>query len=103
MLQEARKRFTIEFCNPFQVPGVARTIKDRISQRRHKDRNDVFEPELGGGVMRVCRHSLWICVHSDGDRQVRQQLAERQLSLCGAAHHLRRLGAGPVHLLPRSS
>ena len=40
---------------------------------------------------------------SDGDRQVRQQLAERQLSLSGAAHHLRRLGAGPEPLLPRSS
>jgi hypothetical protein len=46
MPQEARKRFTIEFRHHFQVPREVRTIKDRITQRRHKDFIDVFEREL---------------------------------------------------------
>jgi hypothetical protein len=50
MPQEARKRFTIEFRHHFQVPRTDRTIKDRITQRRHKDFIDVFERELGGGT-----------------------------------------------------
>jgi hypothetical protein len=50
MPQEARKRFTIEFRHHFQVPRTVRTIKDRITQRRHKDFIDVFERELGGGT-----------------------------------------------------
>jgi hypothetical protein len=50
MPQEARKRFTIEFRHHFQVPREVRTIKDRITQRRHKDFIDVFERELGGGT-----------------------------------------------------
>ena len=48
MPQEARKRFTIEFRHHFQVPREVRTIKDRITQRRHKDFIDVFERELAG-------------------------------------------------------
>ena len=51
MPQEARKRFTIEFRHHFQVPREVRTIKDRITQRRHKDFIDVFERELGGGTL----------------------------------------------------
>jgi hypothetical protein len=47
MPQEARKRFTIEFRHHFQAPREVRTIKDRITQRRHKDFIDVFERELG--------------------------------------------------------
>ena len=50
MPQEARKRFTIEFRHQFQVPREVRTIKDRITQRRHKDFIDVFERELAGGT-----------------------------------------------------
>ncbi|MCH9715087.1 MAG: hypothetical protein K0U63_11180 [Cyanobacteria bacterium] len=50
MPQEARKRFSIEFRHHFQVPREARTIKDRITQRRHKDFIDVFERELAGGT-----------------------------------------------------
>lgn len=50
MPQEARKRFTIEFRHHFQVPREVRTIKDRITQRRHKDFIDVFERELSGGT-----------------------------------------------------
>jgi len=50
MPQEARKRFTIEFRHHFQVPREVRTIKDRITQRRHKDFIDVFERELAGGT-----------------------------------------------------
>ncbi len=46
MPQEARKRFTIEFRHHFQVPNEARTIKDRITQQRHKAFIDVFEREL---------------------------------------------------------
>ena len=34
----------------FRVPREARTIKDRITQRRHKDFIDVFERELAGGA-----------------------------------------------------
>ncbi len=49
MPQEARKRFTIEFRHHFQVPREVRTIKDRITQRRHKDFIDLFERELAGG------------------------------------------------------
>jgi hypothetical protein len=48
MPQEARKRFTIEFRHHFQVPNEARTIKDRITQQRHKAFIDVFERELAG-------------------------------------------------------
>jgi len=50
MPQEARKRFTIEFRHHFQVPREVRTIKDRITQRRHKDFIDVFVRELAGGT-----------------------------------------------------
>ncbi len=50
MPPEARKRFTIEFRHHFQVPREVRTIKDRITQRRHKDFIDVFERELAGGT-----------------------------------------------------
>ena len=50
MPQEARKRFTIEFRHHFQVPRMVRTIKDRITQRRHKDFIDLFERELAGGT-----------------------------------------------------
>ena len=32
------------------VPREVRTIKDRITQRRHKDFIDVFERELAGGT-----------------------------------------------------
>ena len=46
MAPEARKRFTIEFRHHFQVPREVRTIKDRITQRRHKDFIDAFEREL---------------------------------------------------------
>ena len=48
MPPEVRKRFTIEFRHHFQVPKEARTIKDRISQQRHKAFIDVFERELSG-------------------------------------------------------
>lgn len=48
MPPEARKRFTIAFRHHFEVPREVRTIKDRITQRRHKDFIDVFERELGG-------------------------------------------------------
>ena len=48
MPQAARKRFTIEFRHHFQVPKEARTIKDRITQQRHKAFIDVFERELAG-------------------------------------------------------
>ena len=48
MPQEARKRFTIEFRHHFQVPREVRTIKDRITQRRHRDFIDLFERELAG-------------------------------------------------------
>jgi len=46
MPPEVRKRFTIEFRHHFQVPKEARTIKDRITQQRHKAFIDVFEREL---------------------------------------------------------
>jgi hypothetical protein len=48
MPPEVRKRFTIEFRHHFQVPKEVRTIKDRISQQRHKAFIDVFERELAG-------------------------------------------------------
>ena len=48
MPAEVRKRFTIEFRHHFQVPKEARTIKDRITQQRHKAFIDVFERELAG-------------------------------------------------------
>ena len=48
MPPEVRKRFTIEFRHHFQVPKEARTIKDRITQQRHKAFIDVFERELAG-------------------------------------------------------
>jgi len=50
MPAEARKRFTIAFRHHFQVPREVRTIKDRITQRRHKDFIDVFERQLAGGT-----------------------------------------------------
>jgi len=50
MPPEARKRFTIAFRHHFQVPREVRTIKDRITQRRHKDFIDVFERQLAGGT-----------------------------------------------------
>lgn len=48
MPAEARKRFAIAFRHHFQVPREVRTIKDRITQRRHKDFIDAFELELVG-------------------------------------------------------
>ncbi|MFN9924743.1 MAG: hypothetical protein ACK55H_12060 [Cyanobacteriota bacterium] len=48
MPQEARKRFTVEFRHHFKVSREVRTIKDRITQRRHKDFIDLFERELAG-------------------------------------------------------
>ena len=48
MPPEVRKRFTIEFRHHFQVPKEARTMKDRITQQRHKAFIDVFERELAG-------------------------------------------------------
>jgi hypothetical protein len=48
MAPEARKRFTIAFRHHFQVPREVRTIKDRITQRRHKAFIDQFERELAG-------------------------------------------------------
>ena len=50
MPQEARKRFTVEFRHHFKVPREVRMIRDRITQRRHKDFIDLFERELGGGT-----------------------------------------------------
>jgi hypothetical protein len=50
MPQEARKRFTVEFRHHFKVSREVRTIKDRITQRRHKDFIDLFERELAGGT-----------------------------------------------------
>jgi hypothetical protein len=50
MPQEARKRFTVEFRHHFKVPREARMIRDRITQRRHKDFIDLFERELAGGT-----------------------------------------------------
>ncbi|MCS5699094.1 hypothetical protein NZK32_08590 [Cyanobium sp. FGCU-52] len=48
MPQEARKRFTVEFRHHFKVPREVRMIRDRITQRRHKDFIDLFERELAG-------------------------------------------------------
>ncbi len=48
MPAEVRKRFTVEFRHHFQVPREVRTIKDRITQQRHKAFIDVFERELAG-------------------------------------------------------
>jgi len=50
MPQEARKRFTVEFRHHFKVPREVRMIRDRITQRRHKDFIDLFERELAGGT-----------------------------------------------------
>ncbi|MCP9825594.1 hypothetical protein [Synechococcus sp. EJ6-Ellesmere] len=44
--KEAWKRFSIAFRDHFQVPRTARTITDRITQRRHADFIDRFEQEL---------------------------------------------------------
>lgn len=52
--KEAWKRFSTAFRSHFEVPRTARTITDRITQRRHADFIDRFEQELaataGGGV-----------------------------------------------------
>lgn len=52
--KEAWKRFSIAFRSHFEVPRTARTITDRITQRRHADFIDRFEQELaaaaGGGA-----------------------------------------------------
>ena len=44
--KESWKRFTIAFRSHFQVPSTARTITDRVNQRRHADFIDRFEREL---------------------------------------------------------
>ena len=44
--KEAWKSFSIAFRDHFQVPRTARTITDRITQRRHADFIDRFEQEL---------------------------------------------------------
>jgi hypothetical protein len=54
--KEAWKRFSTAFRSHFEVPRTARTITDRITQRRHADFIDRFEQELaagtgGGGVV----------------------------------------------------
>jgi hypothetical protein len=46
--KEIWKRFTIAFRSQFQVPSTARTITDRVTQRRHADFIDRFERELAG-------------------------------------------------------
>jgi hypothetical protein len=53
--REAWKQFSLAFREHFAVPRTARTITDRISQRRHADFIDRFERELAasggsGGV-----------------------------------------------------
>ena len=48
--KESWKRFTIAFRSHFQVPSTARTITDRVTQRRHADFIDRFERELAGQV-----------------------------------------------------
>ena len=45
--KEIWKRFTIAFRSQFQVPSTARTITDRVTQRRHADFIDRFERESG--------------------------------------------------------
>jgi hypothetical protein len=44
--KEAWKRFSTAFRSHFEVPRTARTITDRITQRRHADFIDRFEQEL---------------------------------------------------------
>jgi hypothetical protein len=44
--REAWKQFSLAFREHFAVPRTARTITDRISQRRHADFIDRFEREL---------------------------------------------------------
>ena len=44
--KEAWKQFSAAFRSHFEVPRTARTITDRISQRRHADFIDRFEQEL---------------------------------------------------------
>ncbi len=46
--KEAWKRFSNAFRIHFDVPRTARTIVDRITQRRHADFIDRFEQELAG-------------------------------------------------------
>ncbi|MEY4806178.1 MAG: hypothetical protein RLZZ206_567 [Cyanobacteriota bacterium] len=46
--KEIWKRFTIAFRSQFEVPSTARTITDRVTQRRHADFIDRFERELAG-------------------------------------------------------
>jgi len=50
--KEAWKQFSLAFREHFAVPRTARTITDRISQRRHAEFIDRFERELAasGGV-----------------------------------------------------
>lgn len=47
--REAWKQFSLAFREHFAVPRTARTITDRISQRRHADFIDRFERELAAG------------------------------------------------------
>ncbi len=47
--KEAWKRFSTAFRSHFEVPRTARTIVDRITQRRHADFIDRFEQELAAG------------------------------------------------------
>ncbi len=47
--KEAWKRFSAAFREHFAVPRTARTITDRITQRRHADFIDRFEQELAAG------------------------------------------------------
>jgi hypothetical protein len=47
--KEAWKRFSAAFREQFAVPRTARTITDRITQRRHADFIDCFEQELAAG------------------------------------------------------
>jgi hypothetical protein len=48
--KEAWKRFSGAFRSHFEVPRTARTIVDRITQRRHADFIDRFEQELAGAA-----------------------------------------------------
>jgi hypothetical protein len=47
--REAWKQFSLAFREHFAVPRTARTITDRITQRRHADFIDRFERELAAG------------------------------------------------------
>lgn len=54
--KEAWKRFSIAFRDHFQVPRTARTITDRITQRRHATFIDRFEQELGNAALPNATH-----------------------------------------------